>query len=586
MKAKNVMARRSFHSKISRSQLITPGSKAADAPSDERNQPQHGAPLSNAMQLQRTVGNRAAHTILRSSNSPMQISRMPSNKIQRAIMSFAEFQQHTGQAEKNYAANFFEGRGGLTWLDQERKRMNPNAEASTGLTANEVNVNEAFRSVAKEENLDTVSNLYDRILLWMTLYGNHPATARYRDIIEIVLVQIKKRVPELVAAQNAQDNKAQAKAAKSGFLKSGMKALSGATKSAKDSSVSGRDQKLDSSGLLGLDDIMPDMPGSLVAVGMPNDYFLANFLDATGNMDKNRVQILEDVISNLKPGQAATLAQQSAALKGLSQLEDLGVTNLYLLKAVLYAHFKVVLGDAVGTDRDASIGQQLTRQEIDAIVTYSKGEYTVINAEARSATLRPAAAAPALPGNRPAPAVDDDAPKKKYFKDTTTLAVSGLNKLPKHQGTVFRGISKPPAGFDQYVKPGAIIADLGFSSASPSYAAVKTFFNTQQGSKNIVYIIESKTASPIANISKTPHEGEVLFRPGTLFNVTQMWTHDPNGNIPENAPPEVQMILNERSTMTDKDGRTPKEFKAVNSRQPDLQFQGVNKTVVVMAREV
>lgn len=111
----------------------------------------------------------------------------------------------------------------------------------------------------------------------------------------------------------------------------------------------------------------------------------------------------------------------------------------------------------------------------------------------------------------------DTATIQKYEPNIKT-AVSGLNGMPRYQGETVRKLSIPPNDVGSVVskyKPGRTVQEPTFTSTT----AGKT--NSFPG--NVVMHIQSKNGHPIQNLSEFPTEGEVLFGPGTKFNVNDRW---------------------------------------------------------------
>ena len=140
------------------------------------------------------------------------------------------------------------------------------------------------------------------------------------------------------------------------------------------------------------------------------------------------------------------------------------------------------------------------------------------------------------------------------------LAVSGMNKLPRFRGTAYRVSVNVPPGYFAAVRPGAMLTDLAFSSASPSMTGVGNFQATQFGTKCIYYIIHTKTAVNIIRYAYSAMEGEVLFRPGTRFRVKAIWQHL-DGKVPVNAPVAAQMVLHAMGEFKTDDGKTKAEWE-------------------------
>ncbi|WP_329071032.1 putative T7SS-secreted protein [Amycolatopsis sp. NBC_01480] len=92
-------------------------------------------------------------------------------------------------------------------------------------------------------------------------------------------------------------------------------------------------------------------------------------------------------------------------------------------------------------------------------------------------------------------------------------AVSGLNKLPAHQGEVYRGIDIAPhdmnAFLDRY-SPGASVREPAFTSADMNQAF----------SGNVEFVIQSTTGKDISWLKDASvGQSEVLFPPGSGFRV-------------------------------------------------------------------
>jgi hypothetical protein len=89
-----------------------------------------------------------------------------------------------------------------------------------------------------------------------------------------------------------------------------------------------------------------------------------------------------------------------------------------------------------------------------------------------------------------------------------------LDKLPPHDGPVFRGASLPPEMLAQY-QPGATVSESAFWSTSMDLGVARsTAF-----SGNVEFWILSKTGRDISSFSAIPSEREVLFRTDVPFYV-------------------------------------------------------------------
>ena len=96
-----------------------------------------------------------------------------------------------------------------------------------------------------------------------------------------------------------------------------------------------------------------------------------------------------------------------------------------------------------------------------------------------------------------------------------------LQMLPPYTGKLYRGIN---VRFDEhsYCK-GQEVCWPAFSSASATQAVAEEFVKGDEGS---LFFLHSASARAISRFSKFPNEGEVLFRPNTIFEITLYGTSD------------------------------------------------------------
>jgi hypothetical protein len=90
---------------------------------------------------------------------------------------------------------------------------------------------------------------------------------------------------------------------------------------------------------------------------------------------------------------------------------------------------------------------------------------------------------------------------------------TSLQKLPKHEGTVYRNMGYLDENTLKQYKKGETIVWDGFSSASTD-KNIKEFAD-----RKYRFIIHSKTSRPIESLSAKPQQKETLFLPGTKFKV-------------------------------------------------------------------
>jgi hypothetical protein len=99
-----------------------------------------------------------------------------------------------------------------------------------------------------------------------------------------------------------------------------------------------------------------------------------------------------------------------------------------------------------------------------------------------------------------------------------------LQKLPPHDGLVFRGTDLPPHVLERY-QPGAVVTEPTFFSTSKDLAVARsTAF-----AGNVEFKIVSLQGRDISAYSKFPTEQEVLFRNGSQFYVVDRKTDPRTG---------------------------------------------------------
>lgn len=156
--------------------------------------------------------------------------------------------------------------------------------------------------------------------------------------------------------------------------------------------------------------------------------------------------------------------------------------------------------DSLTKQYGEKVASRVTDEEAAAIQWYSYWYDGVINGSLRAKTS-----------------------SQPYIGTMTKVMSSGLNKLPPHRGTVYRGAVMPRDFVNSY-RPGVTIANLGYISASES-EEVADFFIRYSALDNpkatpVKYVINSKTGRSVRSLSFFTAEEEVLFHPNTLFTVT------------------------------------------------------------------
>jgi hypothetical protein len=101
------------------------------------------------------------------------------------------------------------------------------------------------------------------------------------------------------------------------------------------------------------------------------------------------------------------------------------------------------------------------------------------------------------------------------WADAIATIASGLRKLSRFEGTVYRGVDLSEYKTDRYVD--------AFNLMEPIQELAFTSTSAEKGdafSKPIRFVIRSHTGAQISALSQFPSEKEVLFAPGTWFRVT------------------------------------------------------------------
>jgi hypothetical protein len=117
---------------------------------------------------------------------------------------------------------------------------------------------------------------------------------------------------------------------------------------------------------------------------------------------------------------------------------------------------------------------------------------------------------------------------REALESRVQRTVDGLSKLPRHEGVTMRGTDLPEDVLKQW-EPGATIGDRAFMSTSVDPEVAERF---AQG-KNAFLRIEGRSGVDIDPLSEYgassygPSEAEILFKPGTEFEVLRKeWNPD------------------------------------------------------------
>ncbi|WP_053206285.1 ADP-ribosyltransferase domain-containing protein [Jiangella muralis] len=116
---------------------------------------------------------------------------------------------------------------------------------------------------------------------------------------------------------------------------------------------------------------------------------------------------------------------------------------------------------------------------------------------------------------------DVPAKRRAELRRLVDDATAGLAALPPFTGLAYRGTSLPAAQLRRW-RPGVVVADRGFASASASPSVADAF----RGGGNAFITVVGHSGADIRALSSFRHEAEVLYPPGTRFRVVdRSWDH-------------------------------------------------------------
>lgn len=150
-------------------------------------------------------------------------------------------------------------------------------------------------------------------------------------------------------------------------------------------------------------------------------------------------------------------------------------------------------------DEVAAAHPALSRDEVLAAYDYSTSNYRNINGWLR----------------------DSSHPVSPQIPKTVDNLNSLLDKLPSHEGTVYRGTQVPTETLEQALRSG-VYSDPAFLSSSTDGGVARSFMQSgypDPGSTKVLFEIDGHSGSSIQRMSQIQHEAEVLFKSGTKFDI-------------------------------------------------------------------
>ena len=112
-------------------------------------------------------------------------------------------------------------------------------------------------------------------------------------------------------------------------------------------------------------------------------------------------------------------------------------------------------------------------------------------------------------------ALRGEIPITDFYLSQKNLMNQALNKLPKYNKPVYRGLGKEGSKYFSSLKKGDKITEKSFLSSSLDEDVAELFMNRNNG--NTILIIEHKSGVSIANISQSGFEGEILLKSDRTF---------------------------------------------------------------------
>jgi hypothetical protein len=114
-------------------------------------------------------------------------------------------------------------------------------------------------------------------------------------------------------------------------------------------------------------------------------------------------------------------------------------------------------------------------------------------------------------------ALRGEIPMTDFYKDYERALNQALNKLPKSDRTVYRGLGKEGSEYFKTLKKGDEFTEVGFTSSSLEDDIAEHFMTKNGG--NTVLIWKSKSGVLISETSEASFESEVLFKSNKRFKI-------------------------------------------------------------------